>query len=400
MSGYFGSTKDMAGTKDRDGYGFLAEVDPGADADDVYESAARGGDGRGHRKIGAMGRAHWENAACVVGRDFALLPGQPIVLYSGNDRNSGHVYKFVSAGHYERGMTRARVRALLDEGTLYVADFQGLDHRNGRKLVTTGQAPSERLPGQGRWIELSIDSQDIAPNAAALGDATKTVGAALRDLKWNSIGGFRNQNDVLMATFTANLKIGVPELNRPEDLEWNPFTKQIFVAFTNHKRRVANDQNGLLFDPDEQGTKSPLRKDKVGAVFAIEEANADQPAKSKTFLYHEVWGGSLGQGLFDASCPDNILIDREGGVWFGTDGNFATNGSADGFYYLDLDPAHAEGMPGIVNPTYGKALRIAAVPSNAESTGPCFNSDMTTLFISVQHPGEGDEPSTWPHERY
>jgi uncharacterized protein len=95
--------------------------------------------------------------------------------------------------------------------------------------------------------------------------------------------------------------------------------------------------------------------------------------------------------VFDAADPDNIMIDKTGGVWFGTDGNFGRNRHADAVYYLDLDEAHKTSP----TPTYGKAFRIAAVPSDAEATGPAFTADMRTIFISVQHPGEGVY-SAWP----
>ena len=94
-----------------------------------------------------------------------------------------------------------------------------------------------------------------------------------------------------------------------------------------------------------------------------------------------------GRGPFDVANIDNIALDRTGGVWFGTDGNFSTNGTSDAIYYLALDPSHEE--------SYGKAFRIAAVPSDAEASGPSFNGDETTLFFSVQHPGE-NVACDWP----
>jgi secreted PhoX family phosphatase len=104
-----------------------------------------------------------------------------------------------------------------------------------------------------------------------------------------------------------------------------------------------------------------------------------------------VWTGSHGLGDFDAAAPDNLVIDADGGVWFGTDGNFGVNTVSDSLYYLDLDPTHTTGP----HPSYGMAFRVASVPSDAEMTGPAFSSGMGTLFFSVQHPGE-DSYSSWP----
>ena len=401
-SGEFGQTSSPFERHNRDAYGYAVEIDPGLPPEVFYMSTNQiGGDGYGHRKIGDLGRAHWENAAFAVGADFKLLPNQPIVLYAGDDRRSGRIYKWISKQPYLPGMSRSEVRALLDEGTLYVSHFAGLDNTTGLTLVG-GASPTESAPGQGQWIYLSLSSVDIAPNAAALGKPNTTVGQALKDVNWNAIGGFRNDNDVRTALFTASNKIGVMELNRPEDIEWNPKDPsgrpRLYVAFTNHGRQVALKQDGVLFDPAQHAASSPLRPDTTGAVFALEEANPANPAASKTFKYFAVWLGTAGAGVFDAANPDNIMIDSHGGVWFGTDGNFGRNGTADAVYYLDLNPKHREGAPGITTPTYGRAFRIASVPSDAETTGPAFSSDEATIFLSVQHPGE-ERPSTWPQNR-
>ena len=400
LASVFGQTSQWQERHSREGYGYLVEIDPRSAPNIFYTSVAAGGSGRGHRKIGSMGRARWENVAIMVDQNWRLQSGKRIVLYAGNDRRSGRIYKWVSKEPYSAGMSRARIRSLLDQGTLFVAHFAGLDNMTGKTLLG-GAVPTEQQPGSGQWIRLSIDSPDIAPNAKALGDAKKTVGAALQDVDWNKMGSFQTDDGVRRTLFTAAAKVGVMELNRPEDLEWNPKdpsgTPRLYVAFTNHFQGIQLDQYGVLLDP----SIVTVRNDEDGAIFAIQEAEAHRPAQSKTFSYFSVWRGSVDPADPSAAAnPDNLMIDREGGVWFGTDGNFLrTKGSAaDALYYLDLDPSHQAGKPGITAPSFGKAFRIATVPSDAEATGPAFNSDMTTIFLSVQHPGERF-PSTWPQAR-
>ncbi len=389
-SAEFGRGSDARQRHARDLFGYLVEIDPGASPDATYA------DGVGHRKLGVMGRARWENATFAVDEDRALIAGEPIVVYGGDDRRGGRIYKLVSRSNYEAGMSRAEIRALLDDATLFVAHFDGLDDATGNTMLATSAAPSASAPGIGRWIELSLTSDDVAPNAAALGDPGRTVGEALSDLDWNGMGGFATDDDVRRALFSAANKIGVMELNRPEDLEWNPRdpsgTPTLYVAFTNHGRQVALRQDGTLYDPATHDAEAPTRPDSVGSIFAIVEADPSRPGNSTTFAFAQVWRGSRGRGLYDAANCDNLAIDRDGGVWFGTDGNFGTNGHADAIYYLDLDPSHA-GLS-----TYGRAFRVVAVPSDAEATGPAFSSDMRTLFVSVQHPGE-NVASTFPRDR-
>ncbi len=395
----FTLSSDSAQSHRRDAYGFLAEIQPGAAANDYYESVASGGDGKGHRKIGAMGRARWENASFHVGPDWELVAGQPLVVYAANDRYSGRIYKFVSAGNYEAGMSQGEVRALLDGGTLYVSHLAGLDYDTG--YTVGGAVPTEGSPGTGEWIEMSIDSEDVAPNAATLGEGT-TVGEALQDPEWNKIGAFASDNDVLMALFTAANKIGAAEQNRPEDVEWNPLdpsgTPRLYVAFTKHTRTVALDENGVVYDPEVHAEQSAQREDRTGSIFVIEEADPANPGSSKTFRYFAAWVGTQGTGAFDVANPDNLMIDADGGVWFGTDGNFGTNSTADALYYLDLDPGHQDGEEGITNPTFGKAFRVVAGPSDSETTGPAFSADMGSIFFNVQHPGERVF-SSWPNDR-
>jgi secreted PhoX family phosphatase len=208
-------------------------------------------------------------------------------------------------------MTRAQARALLDDGTLYVAHFAGLDNATGTTLAASRTAPTEAAPGTGRWIELSVTSADLAPNATALGAPTRTVGEALRDNRWNGIGAFSTNDAVYAASFSVANKLGVMELNRPEDVEYNPRDPsgrpRVYVAFTNHTRPTALDERGVL-----RTVTGTARSDRAGSIFAIDEATPAEPDTSRTFRYFMVWQGTVGAGTFDAGSPDNILIDRNG----------------------------------------------------------------------------------------
>jgi len=62
-----------------------------------------------------------------------------------------------------------------------------------------------------------------------------------------------------------------------------------------------------------------------------------------------------------------------------------------GLFYIPLKGPHA-----------GKAHLIATTPIDAEFTGPTFSPDGSTLFLSVQHPGEltkdpKNPTSRWPN---
>ncbi|MCA9657173.1 MAG: DUF839 domain-containing protein, partial [Myxococcales bacterium] len=339
--GEFSRSPDANAWHSRDFYGYLTEIDPGVAADEYYGKSSPG---VGHQKLGNMGRARWENATFAVDGEWKLLADQPIVIYGGNDRRGGRVYKWVSSANYTAGMSKAEIRGLLADGKLYVAHFAGLDNTTGTTLEG-GVEATEDAPGQGKWIWLSTaNDSDDAPNAGtAAGAAGTKVGAALTDASWNAIGSFNDDDHVRQALWTASNKLGVMELNRPEDIEWNPNdlsgTPRLYVAFTKHGRQTALDGEGVIFPPEQWADLAPKRDDAVGTIFAIEEADPGAPGTSMTFSYFKVFQGQEGIDPFAAACPDNLLIDRDGGVWFGTDGNFGVNGHADALYYLDLDPA-------------------------------------------------------------
>ena len=89
--GFYPSTEP--GRHAKDTLGWLVEVDVGQ-APGEYDGKTM--PGVGHKKLGAMGSARWENATFAVGPDWKLLEGKPLVLYAGDDRRGGRIWKFVS----------------------------------------------------------------------------------------------------------------------------------------------------------------------------------------------------------------------------------------------------------------------------------------------------------------
>ncbi len=244
------------------------------------------------------------------------LEDRRVVAYSGDDKADEHIYKFVSS---QPGS--------LKEGTLYVADIDN-----------------------GKWMALDWEAQP--------------------QLKKK----FKNQTEVLIRAREAAKLLGATELNRPEDIEIDPITGNIFISLTNNKRK----------------------DDYHGSILKIEES--DGKFDALTFKASTYKAGGEESGF---SCPDNLAFDMSGNLWITSD----MSGSS----------MNKEGEPYVpfknnslfVIPRYGedagKVIRVASAPRDAELTGPWFSPDGKTLFLSVQHPGEQTKDlnaptSTWPFD--
>lgn len=179
---------------------------------------------------------------------------------------------------------------------------------------------------------------------------------------------FKSQTEVLIRLREAAKLMGGTPLARPEDIEIDPLSGAVFVSLTNNKPK----QNYF------------------GEILKLEEKDkSSTQLQASTFL-----AGGEETGF---ACPDNLAFDRKGNLWFTSDISGSAIGKApytafknNGLYLVPTSGERA-----------GEVIQIASAPKEAELTGPYFAPDGETLFLSVQHPGEGTKDlaqpsSTWP----
>jgi secreted PhoX family phosphatase len=161
--------------------------------------------------------------------------------------------------------------------------------------------------------------------------------------------------------------VGATPLDRPEDIEFDPLTGNVLVSLTNNK--PAGNYYGKILK-------------------IVEDDHNSLTFKHDTFI-----AGGKEMGF---ACPDNLVFDPKGNLWFTSDMSDRD---------MHQGPYEGLGNNGLFvflrsGEQAGQVIRVAQAPNDAEFTGPCFSPDYKTLFLSVQHPGEGGTPekptSHWP----
>ena len=240
----------------------------------------------------SLGRFAHEGATCVTNKD------KRVVVYMGDDKPNQCFYKFVSSSPDS-----------LEEGQLFVANLE-----------------------ENKWELLHYK------------DNPKLKGL------------FSSQLELLISTRVAAKKVGGTPLDRPEDVEVDPLTGDIYLCCTNN----------------------PVTGVKHGSILKLQEKDRNHAGTSFT---SSVWLKGGPEAGF--SSPDNLTFDKNGHLWMTCDvsekrlnkGDYASFGNNALFFI----PTYG--------PQAGKAFRMVIAPKDAELTGPWFTPDYETLFLSVQHPG-------------
>jgi secreted PhoX family phosphatase len=280
--------------------------------------------------------------------------GKQLVWYQGDDAQNEYIYKFVTRDVYNPARSNG---SMLDNGTLYVARFNA--------------------NGTGDWLALDVNDPAFVNAAAAAGVV------------------FENQADVLVNTRLAADVVGATKMDRSEWGSVHPHTGEVYMTLTNNSNRSAaaadaanprgpnpyghiirwredgNDHAGLTFQWDIFAFGGPLAPDANGQTgSAIARDGTVIPLTADNIF----------------ASPDGLWIDQFGICWIQTD----MSGSQ-----LAAGPFGNNQMLAADTET-GDIRRFFVGPPGCEVTGVVSTNDGKSMFVNVQHPGEGG-PSSWPN---
>ncbi len=363
FNGYFGSTKDVSLDDNYKRYGIQSK-DRGYDwfkHDERFDLSKQPNEPHRHgwvveidpmnpnstpKKRSALGRFKHENAAVAVDNSGH------VVVYLGDDERGEHLYKFVSKNRYQKGAS-SNVD-LLEEGTLYVAKFNG----------TLGETS-----GNGEWIELTWGKNGLTKE-----------------------NGFDDQASVLIFVRQAATQVGATTMDRPEWVAVHPDNQSVYCTLTNNKYRGVRENQPL-------NPANPREKNPYGHIIRWKPKGKSHISNEFEWDIYVIAGNPEvhKEGLMAGSeninqdnmfnSPDGIGFDAYGRLWIQTDGKYNNSGDFAGMGNNQMLCS---------DPQTGEIRRFLTGPIACEITGLTFTPDHKTMFVGVQHPGEDLAPSHFP----
>ena len=193
--------------------------------------------------------------------------------------------------------------------------------------------------GTGEWLPLTMDNPALKKD-------------------------FRDQADILINTRLAATALGATAMDRPEWATVAP-NGDVYCSLTkNRDRTVPNAANPQAPNPNGHIIRWHDSDDLVGTTFTWD-----------IFL--------MASDYFDSeesfSCPDSLWADPDGRLFMMTDGD-QRDGRCNQLLVADTNT--------------GDVRRLLTGVTGCEVTGITSTPDRRTLFVNIQHPGDGDPELT------
>ena len=247
-----------------------------------------------------------------------------------------------------------------DDGKVivYMGDDQRFDYvykfvsaEDWQTMRRNGESPLDRGTlyvavfnddNTGEWLPLNLDNPALA-------------------------GKFADMGELLINTRLAADYVGATPMDRPE---WSTVAPdgRVYMAMTNNSQRT--EANGA----------NPLAPNADGHIIRWKEVLGHSGTQFEwdIFIIAEDTHGTE-ESFAD---PDGLWADDDGRLFIQTDG-----GQKDSLNNQML----------VADPTSGKVKRLFTGVPDCEITGLTVTPDRRTMFINVQHPGNGDpNTSNWP----
>ena len=237
----------------------------------------------------------------------------------------------------------------------YMGDDQRFDYiykfvssSNYKSMLARGMSPLDHgtlyaarfdEDGTGEWVELSLNNPAVAAR-------------------------FSSMDDVLVNARIAADEAGATPMDRPE---WTTVAPDgtVYCTLTNNSRRTEpNAANPLAPNPNGHIIRWNDSDRHVGTSFEWD-----------IFIFSD---DTVGTG-HDFGSPDGLWADPSGRLFIQTDG---------------AQPEGANDQMLVADPATDNIRRLFAGVEDCEITGIAVTPDQKTMFINVQHPGNGDPEVT------
>ena len=237
----------------------------------------------------------------------------------------------------------------------YMGDDQRFDYiykfvsdRNHRSMLREGVSPLDEgklyvarfnEDGTGDWLELTIDNPMLAAR-------------------------FNSQAEVLIYARIAADILGATPMDRPE---WTTIGQEeyVYCTLTNNSRRT------------EPNAANPETPNSTGHIIRWKDSE-HHTGTSFTWEIYMLASATLGTEETFGS-PDALWADPYGRLFIGTDGG-QEFGLQDQLLVIDTKT--------------GTSRRLLTGVNSDEVTGITVTPDQRTMFVNLQHPGNGDPGAT------